>query len=111
MPDTFTLLIEPLPAHAPATDRDGTFRVLDACAPVLHVGELSTQRGDRVIETIGVVDGHPQEAGPHLEPLRRSARISDLTEPNLPQWEAAIARAVATLPPTGEFALKLVLSR
>jgi 4-amino-4-deoxychorismate lyase len=111
MPDSLTLLIEPLPAEAPATDLDGTFREVDASAPALRVGELSTQRGDGIFETIGVVDGHPQEARPHLERLRNSARICELPEPNLPQWEAAIARAVATLPRSGEFALKLVLSR
>lgn len=111
MPDTVTLLIEPLPADDLDTPADGTFREVDASAPALRVGELSTQRGDGIFETIGVVDGHAQEARPHLERLRNSARICELPEPNLRQWEAAIARAVAAIPQTGEFALKLVLSR
>jgi 4-amino-4-deoxychorismate lyase len=111
MPDTVTLLIEPLAASADATTVDGTFREVDASAPALRVGELSTQRGDGIFETIGVVDGHAQEVRPHLERLRNSARICELPEPNLAQWEAAIARAVRALPTTGEFALKLVLSR
>ncbi|HEU0183146.1 MAG TPA: aminodeoxychorismate lyase [Agromyces mariniharenae] len=111
MPDTVTLLIEPLAADADATAVDGTFREVDASAPALRVGELSTQRGDGIFETIGVVDGHAQEVRPHLERLRNSARICELPEPNLAQWEAAIARAVGALPATGEFALKLVLSR
>ena len=48
MPDTVTLLIEPLAAHADATAVDGTFREVDASAPALRVGELSTQRGDGI---------------------------------------------------------------
>lgn len=111
MADTVTLLIEPLPADAEVTRLEATFHEVDATAPALRVGELSTQRGDGIFETIGVVDGHAQETRPHLERLRNSARICELPEPNLPQWEAAIDRAVATLPPGGEFALKLVLSR
>jgi len=111
MLETVTLLIEPLPADSTDAQLDATFREVDATAPALRVGELSTQRGDGIFETIGVVDGHAQEVRPHLERLRNSARICELPEPNLPQWEAAIARAVAELPAAGEFALKLVLSR
>ncbi len=111
MADTVTLLIEPLPADDTATDLSATFREVDASAPALRVGELSTQRGDGIFETIGVVDGHAQETRPHLERLRNSARICELPEPNLAQWEAAIDRAVAALPSRGEFAVKLVLSR
>lgn len=111
MPDTVTLLIEPLPADAPAVDLESTFREVDASAPALRVGELSTQRGDGIFETLAVVDGHAQEAEPHLQRLRNSAVICELPEPNLAQWHAAIRRAVAALPAEGEFALKLVLSR
>jgi 4-amino-4-deoxychorismate lyase len=106
-----TLLIEPLPAGEVSTDLDATFKEVDASAPALRVGELSTQRGDGIFETIGVVDGHAQEARAHLERLRNSARICELPEPNLTQWEAAIARALASIPSTGEYALKLELSR
>ncbi|MDQ0893091.1 aminodeoxychorismate lyase [Agromyces ramosus] len=111
MAPTVTLLIQPLPSGEVGADLDATFREVDASAPALRVGELSTQRGDGIFETIGVVDGHAQEARAHLERLRNSARICELPEPNLPQWEAAIARAVGSLPATGEYALKLVLSR
>ncbi|WP_395245935.1 aminodeoxychorismate lyase [Agromyces sp. MMS24-K17] len=111
MPDSVTFLIDPLPADATEVDLSGTFRAVDASEPALRVGELSTQRGDGIFETIGLVDGHAQEVGPHLERLRNSARICELPEPNRAQWEAAIARAVAALPATGEFAIKLVLSR
>ncbi|MRG61047.1 aminodeoxychorismate lyase [Agromyces sp. CFH 90414] len=111
MPDTVTLLIDPVPADAVDVDLGATFRPVDATEPALRVGELSTQRGDGIFETIGVVDGHAQEVRPHLERLRNSARICELPEPNLAQWEAAIATALAGLPQTGEFGIKLVLSR
>ena len=111
MPDTVTLLIEPVSAGGDVSDLEATFREVDAAEPALRVGELSTQRGDGIFETLAVTDGHAQEARAHLERLRNSARICELPEPNPAQWEAAIARAVAALPPRGEFALKLVLSR
>lgn len=111
MAASVTLLIEPVPADVELADPASTFREVDAAEPALRVGELSTQRGDGIFETIGVVDGHAQESRPHLERLRNSARICDLPEPNLAQWDAAIATAVAKLPQRGEFAIKLVLSR
>jgi 4-amino-4-deoxychorismate lyase len=108
---TVTLLIEPLPADVREDDLAATFRQVPADAPALRVGELSTQRGDGVFETIAVTNGHAQEAGPHLDRLRNSAVICELPEPNLRQWRAAIDRVVELLPAEGEFALKLVLSR
>ena len=56
------------------------------------MGELSTQRGDGVFETIGVIDGHAQEVTPHLERLANSARICDLPMPNQEQWRQAVSR-------------------
>ncbi|AWB96095.1 aminodeoxychorismate lyase [Agromyces badenianii] len=111
MPETVTLLIEPVPADARDVDLASTLREVDAAAPALRVGELSTQRGDGVFETLAVIDGHAQETGPHLDRLRNSAVICELPEPNLAQWRAAIDRAVASLPDRGQWALKLVLSR
>ncbi|BDZ63727.1 aminotransferase class IV [Agromyces mangrovi Wang et al. 2018] len=103
MPDTFTLLIDPLPHDAEVDDRaiQATFREVDQAEPALRVGELSTQRGDGIFETLGVVDGHAQELRPHLARLQNSARICDLPAPHLGQWEAAAARAVAALPSRG----------
>ncbi|MFC6357008.1 aminodeoxychorismate lyase [Luethyella okanaganae] len=111
MPPPFTLLIDPLPADAAPADFSSTFTEVDASAPALRVGELSTQRGDGIFETLGVVDGHAQEVGPHLARLKHSAEICELPIPNLAQWGAAISFAIENLPKSGEFSIKLVLSR
>ena len=106
----YTLLIDPLAADDDAPV-DGTFRAVPADAPALRVGELSTQRGDGIFETIAVVDGHVQESEAHLARLVRSAEICELPTPNLDQWRAAIAFAREQVPTEGELAMKLVLSR
>lgn len=107
----FTLLIDPVPADSLQQDFTGTFHEMDSTAPALRVGELSTQRGDGIFETLAVVNGHPQEVEPHISRLRNSARICDLPVPNAEQWRAAIAYAVRRIPQQGEIALKFVLSR
>jgi len=107
----FTLLIDPVPADSSRTDFTDTFHEMDSAAPALRVGELSTQRGDGIFETLSVVDGHPQEVEPHISRLANSAQICELPVPNPAQWRAAIAYAVARLPHEGELALKFVLSR
>ena len=91
MATTFALMIQPAEADAGRTDFADTFASVDPEAPALSVGELSTQRGDGIFESIGVVDGHPQEVDAHLDRLAHSARICDLPAPNLAQWRAAIA--------------------
>src|SRR5680860_1488701 len=107
----FTLLIDPVPVDDPRSSFDDTFHEMDSAAPALRVGELSTQRGDGIFETLSVVNGHPQEVEPHIARLRNSAEICDLPVPNPAQWRAAIAYAVARIPHEGELALKFVLSR
>ncbi|WP_316316022.1 aminotransferase class IV, partial [Clavibacter michiganensis] len=74
------------------------------------VGELSTQRGDGIFESIGVVDGHPQEVEAHLERLAHSAELCDLPVPNIAQWWAAVAVAASECG-SGEGVVKLILSR
>lgn len=106
----FALVIEPTASDDPRTDFTGTFRVIDPSAPALSVGELSTQRGDGIFESIGVVDGHAQETQAHLERLAHSAAICDLPVPHLEQWRQAVAVA-ATHAPEGEGVIKLILSR
>jgi len=106
----FALLIDPAPVDDIRTDFADTFTVTDPSAPALSVGELSTQRGDGIFETIGVVDGHPQEARAHLERLVHSAALCDLPAPHPVQWRQAVDRAAAACRP-GEGVVKLILSR
>jgi len=106
----FCLMIEPVASDSTVEDFAGTFTVVDAEAPALSVGELSTQRGDGVFESIGVVDGHAQEARAHVERLAHSAELCDLPAPNAAQWHRAIEVAATHCGP-GESVIKLILSR
>lgn len=106
----FALVIDSVASDSGRGDFSDTFTVVDPAGPVLSLGELSAQRGDGVFESLGVVDGHAQEVGPHLDRLAHSARLCDLPAPNLDQWRAAIARVAAEAGP-GESVIKLILSR
>ncbi|MXS74066.1 4-amino-4-deoxychorismate lyase [Microbacterium sp. CSI-V] len=106
----FALVIDPVASDIRRDDFSDTLAVIDPDGPALRVGDLSAQRGDGVFESLGVVDGHPQEVGPHLARLAHSAGLCDLPEPNLDQWRAAIDRAAAEAP-AGESVIKLILSR
>ncbi|MFH8249375.1 aminodeoxychorismate lyase [Microbacterium sp. B2969] len=107
----YALMIDPAASDDPRTDFSETFTVIDPATPALSVGELSTQRGDGIFESIGVVDGHPQEVEPHLARLAHSAQLCDLPAPHAEQWRQAIARALAEGPAEGEGVIKLILSR
>ncbi|WP_448720880.1 aminodeoxychorismate lyase [Microbacterium natoriense] len=106
----FALMIDPVAASEEREDFSGTFTAVDAAAPALSVGELSTQRGDGVFESIGVIDAHAQEVVPHLERLAHSARLCDLPVPHQEQWRQAVAVAAAECG-EGEWVIKLILSR
>lgn len=106
----FALMIDPIAAAENRTDFADTFTPVDPAAPALTVGELSTQRGDGIFESIGVVDGHAQEVGPHLERLAHSARLCELPVPNAAQWRAAVELAAEHCG-AGESVIKLILSR
>ncbi|WP_311244521.1 aminodeoxychorismate lyase [Microbacterium sp. WCS2018Hpa-23] len=106
----FALMIDPAAPDADRSDYADTFTLVDAAAPALSVGELSTQRGDGVFESIGVVDGHAQEVIPHLERLAHSAQLCDLPLPNQTQWRQAIEQAASHCE-QGEYVIKLILSR
>jgi len=110
MTQRFALMIDPVAADETRDDYADTFTRVDAAAPALSVGELSTQRGDGVFESIGVIDGHAQEVVPHLDRLAHSARLCDLPAPNAQQWHQAIDRAAAECG-EGESVIKLILSR
>lgn len=107
----FALLITP----AESTDEEradfsDSFRRIDPGAPALSVGELSTQRGDGIFESIGVVDGHSQEVEAHVQRLAHSAALCELPEPHREQWRQAVAVAAAECG-QGEWVIKLILSR
>ena len=104
------LLIDPVASDSSREDYADTFRPVAPDAPALRVGDLSAQRGDGVFESLGVVDGHPQEVDPHLARLVHSAALCELPEPHLDQWRAAIARVAADAL-AGESVIKLILSR
>lgn len=106
----FALMIDPAASDDDRTDFSTTFTEVDPSAPALTVGELSTQRGDGIFESIGVVDGHAQEVEAHLERLAHSAHLCELPEPHIAQWREAIARAAARCG-DGEAVIKLILSR
>ncbi|QEW03861.1 aminodeoxychorismate lyase [Microbacterium lushaniae] len=106
----YALVIDPAAADDARTDFADTLTEIDPAAPALSVGELSTQRGDGIFESIGVVDGHPQEMNAHLERLAHSARLCDLPAPHLEQWRQAIAQVADAAEP-GESVIKLILSR
>ncbi|WP_334150008.1 aminodeoxychorismate lyase [Microbacterium sp.] len=110
MTQRFALMIDPVAADETRDDYADTFTRVDAAAPALSVGELSTQRGDGVFESIGVIDGHAQEVVPHLDRLAHSAQLCDLPAPNAQQWHQAIDRAAAECG-EGEAVIKLILSR
>ncbi|WP_193596686.1 aminodeoxychorismate lyase [Microbacterium sp. YJN-G] len=110
MSQRYALMIAPAEVADTRDDYSGTFTPVDVSAPALSIGELSTQRGDGVFESIGVIDGHANEAEAHLQRLAHSARICELPAPNLEQWRQAIA-AVAVHAPAGEAVIKLILSR
>ncbi len=104
------LLLTPAASDDLRDDFSDTFTDIDPAAPALSVGELSTQRGDGIFESIGVIDAHPQEREAHLERLAYSAKLCDLPSPNVEQWRQAITAAAATCP-AGESVIKLILSR
>lgn len=110
MAQRFALMIAPADAADPRDDYSSTFTPIDVTAPALSVGELSTQRGDGVFESIGVVDGHANEVEAHVQRLAHSAQLCDLPAPNLEQWRQAVATAAAHAP-AGEAVVKLILSR
>ncbi|GAA3760381.1 aminodeoxychorismate lyase [Microbacterium kribbense] len=106
----FALLIDPAAPDDERRDFADTFQAIDPTAPALSVGELSSQRGDGIFESIGVIDAHPQELEAHLERLAHSAALCDLPAPNRDQWRQAVAAAAAQCG-TGEHVIKLILSR
>lgn len=105
--------LSPFPASASPSEHeiDDSISEHDAAAPTLSVLDLGASRGDGIFETLGVIGGTAQGVEEHLARLVRSADMLDLPEPHLGQWRRGIARAVASLPATGQGSLKVVLTR
>src|SRR5690349_17167112 len=84
----------------------------DAAAPLLFADDLAAVRGDGVFETLLIRDGRPCLLEAHLARLTQSARMTDLPEPDLPRWRAAVAVGVKSWVDGGgaEGALRLVYS-
>lgn len=85
--------------------------VVDESAPQLRVIDLGVTRGDGAFETIGVFDGSPQNVGPHLARLGRSAEMLEMPSPNLAALEEALHLAIAEHVDVPELAVRVVLTR
>jgi 4-amino-4-deoxychorismate lyase len=85
----------------------------DPGAPLLFADDLAAVRGDGVFETMLIRDGRPCLLEAHLARLTQSARMTDLPEPDLPRWRAAVAAGVKSWVAGGgaEGVLRLVYSR
>ncbi|RWZ64355.1 aminodeoxychorismate lyase [Labedella populi] len=112
-PSPRVFFLSPFPASAEPEETEiaASIREDDASAPALSVLDLGASRGDGIFETLGVIDGRAHGVDEHLARLVRSAAMLDLPEPHLEQWRAAMERAVASLPRTGQGSLKIVLTR
>lgn len=88
-------------------------RLHDPQEPLLHADDLAAVRGDGIFETLLVRDGRPCLLEAHLSRLTQSARMTDLTAPDLPAWRSAVAVAVEhwLAAGGGEGVLRLVYSR
>lgn len=88
---------------------DGT--LADPAQPRIRVDDLGLLRGDGVFETILVHAGRPREMEPHLDRLARSARMTDLPEPDRAAWERCAQLVLDNWSGAEEFALRLVYTR
>lgn len=91
---------------------DGT--ILDGDTPFLTAGDLGAQRGDGIFETLLAVDGRPRKLEAHLARLANSAAMLGLPAPDAAGWRrgvAALCDSWRSSGGTGEFAIKLVMTR
>lgn len=98
----------------PLAGESPTTTVIDrqpVCAPTISVLDSAAERGDGVFETFGVVNRHAQALDLHLERLKTSARLLDLPEPDVAELRQIVRATAASTGPTGEYSLKLVLTR
>jgi len=88
-------------------------RLIDADAqhPQLSVLDVAATRGDGIFETLSIGRGHPQALDAHLERFARSARMLDLSAPELAVWRDAVLTIAQRLADHDESWLKIVLTR
>lgn len=81
--------------------------------PLLHADDLAVVRGDGVFETLLLRDGAACLVESHLQRLAQSARLMDLTAPDLPAWRGAIGVATRqwVAQTADEGAMRLIYSR
>ncbi len=104
-----TLFFEyPLARESPTTTVIHRQAVSD---PTISVLDSAAERGDGVFETFGVINRNAQALEPHLERLKTSARLLDLPEPDIDELRRIVRTTAASTGPTGEYSLKLVLTR
>lgn len=87
------------------------YAVAEEAAAQLTVIDLGVTRGDGVFETVGVFDGVPQNLGPHLQRLARSAEMLELPAPDLDILEEAFALAVHEHADVPELSVRVVMTR
>ncbi|MFB9924797.1 aminodeoxychorismate lyase [Amycolatopsis halotolerans] len=85
--------------------------VADPDDPAIKVADLGLLRGDGVFETVLIENGEPRELDLHLDRLARSARMTELPEPDDAQWERAIRAVIDHWPDDSEIAMKLIYTR
>ncbi|GAA1027487.1 MULTISPECIES: aminodeoxychorismate lyase [Amycolatopsis] len=85
--------------------------VADPDDPAIKVADLGLLRGDGVFETVLIEDGEPRELDLHLDRLARSARMTELPEPDDAQWARAIRAVIDHWPDDSEIAMKLIYTR
>ncbi len=110
-PESLVILNRPSAQALPHEPNAPAFRHVDPRAAVLSALDQGATRGDGVFETISVGHGNPQALEHHLARFERSAAALDLPVPDLDAYRAAIASAIAELPPAAEAWAKAVLTR
>ncbi len=78
--------------------------------PLLYADDLAAVRGDGIFETLLVRDGRACLVESHLQRLTQSATMTDLPEPDLPQWRNAIEIATGQWT-ADEGAMRLIYTR
>lgn len=110
-PESLVLLNRPSAQAQPHEPNAPAFRHVEPRKPVLSALDQGATRGDGVFETISVGHGNPQALEHHLRRFERSAATLDLPAPDLDVYRAAIAVAIAELPPAAESWAKAVITR